>query len=146
MCHTYVHECRQPSFHRSSAYPPTYAFKANIMCIMLPAISHNARQSYRKGASIKFCRFLSYTFYFFLFLTSTLRLKMARARCQRCYRRPGRRIWCGVCNYAVGPGCCLATEFPPICSICNNQEPEPERHPEPEQQPEPAPEPEQQTE
>ena len=50
---------------------PAYAFKANIMCIMLPAISHNARQSYRKGVSIKFCRFLSYTFYFFLFLTST---------------------------------------------------------------------------
>ena len=39
----------------------------------------------------------------------------ARARCQLCRRQPGRRVTCGICQYRVGPGCCLHSEHPPRC-------------------------------
>ena len=47
-----------------------------------------------------------------------------RARCQICRRQPGRRVTCGICQYRVGPRCCLHSEHPPRCIFCA-QLPEP---------------------
>ena len=51
-----------------------------------------------------------------------------RPRCQRCGRRPGRLVQCGICGIRVGPGCCLASERPPRC--VSHREPDPEPEPE----------------
>ena len=32
--------------------------------------------------------------------------------CERCFRRPSRKILCQTCDKQVGPGCCLAWELP----------------------------------
>merc|ERR1711994_94264 len=47
-----------------------------------------------------------------------------RPKCQICRRQPGRRVTCGICQYRVGPGCCLHSEHPPRCIFCA-QLPEP---------------------
>ena len=49
-----------------------------------------------------------------------------RPKCQKCQRRPGRRVRCSECKALVGPGCCLAQETPvPLCKDCWQWEPEP---------------------
>ena len=50
-----------------------------------------------------------------------------RAKCQRCGRRPNRRILCPECEWLVGPGCCWVAEADK-CRPCviRSQQPEPE--------------------
>ena len=62
-------------------------------------------------------------------VTEPTPLEAARARCRctcGCRRTPGRRVICGCCQRNVGPGCCLITEFPPVCHRCTHAEPEPD--------------------
>ena len=50
----------------------------------------------------------------------------SRPRCQRCGRRPGRRIQCPICGYLVGPGCCWV-HAQNRCRFCiHPEQPEPE--------------------
>ena len=50
----------------------------------------------------------------------------SRPRCQRCGRRPGRRIQCPICGYLVGPGCCCV-HAQNRCRFCiHPEQPEPE--------------------
>ena len=52
------------------------------------------------------------------------REQMSRKRCQRCFRRPSRRLQCPVCNFSVGVGCCW-DDSRGCCFSCF-REPEPE--------------------
>ena len=56
-----------------------------------------------------------------------LKERPTRKLCDRCGRRPGRRLQCQICKKGVGP-CCLITEKPvPLCKDCWEPEPEQSR-------------------
>ena len=56
-----------------------------------------------------------------------LKERPTRKLCDRCGRRPGRRLQCQICKKGVGP-CCLMAEVPvPLCKDCWEPEPEQSR-------------------
>ena len=47
---------------------------------------------------------------------------MTRSKCNclcKCKKRPGRKVYCIVCDHGVGPGCCLRHEFEDGDGICH---------------------------